>query len=127
MRFMLTTAPDKSSQAGAAPDPKLLAAIGKLGEEMTKAGVLLESGGLSMQGVRVQLSGGKVAVTDGPFAETKEVVGGYAVIQVKSLEAAIEMATRFLEVHRAVLGPSYEAENVIRRLYGPWDFAPEVA
>jgi hypothetical protein len=94
---------------------------------MTKAGVLLESGGLSMQGVRVRLSGGKVAVTDGPFAETKEAVGGYAVIQVKSLEEAIEMAKRFLEVHREVLGPSYEAENHIRRLYGPWDFAPESA
>jgi hypothetical protein len=124
MRFLLTTAPGKDSKQGAAPDPKLMAAIGKLGEEMTKAGVLLESGGLGLQGVRVRLSGGKV-VTDGPFAEAKEVIGGYAIVQVKSQEEAIEMARRFLEVHRDVLGPSYEAENEVRRLYGPWDFGPQ--
>ena len=94
MRFMLTTAPDKNSQAGAAPDPKLMAAIGRLGEEMTKAGVLLESGGLSMQGVRVRLSGGKVAVTDGPFAETKEQLGGYYLIEAKDLNNALQVAGR---------------------------------
>jgi hypothetical protein len=121
MRFMLTTAPDESSEA---PDPRLMAAIGKLSEEMTSAGVLVESGGLGLKAVRVRLSGGKLAVTDGPFAETKEVIGGYAVIEVASLEEAIDMAKRFLDVHREVLGSSYEAENEIRRLYGPWDFAP---
>jgi hypothetical protein len=125
MRFLLTTAPGKDSKQGAAPDPKLMAAIGKLGEEMTRAGVLLESGGLGLQGVSVRLSGGTVAVTDGPFAEAKEVIGGYAIVQVKSQEEAIEMAKRFLEVHRDVLGPSYEAENEVRRLYGPWDFGPQ--
>lgn len=127
MRFMLTVAPDQNSEAGVAPDPKLMAAIEQLSEEMTKAGVLMESGGLSMRGVRVRLSGGKVAVTDGPFAEAKEVIGGYAVIQVKSQEEAIEMARRFLDIHREILGTSYEAESEIRRLYGPWDFAPEGA
>jgi hypothetical protein len=124
MRFLLTTPPDKNAAPGAPPDPKLMAAIGKLGEEMTKAGVLLETGGLSSKSVRVGLSGGELSVTEGPFTEAKELIGGYAIIQVKSVEEAVEMANRFLAVHRDVLGPTCEAQSEVRRLFGPWDFDP---
>src|SRR5512134_424393 len=77
MRFMMIVKADGSYEAGRAPDPALLAAVGKLSEEMTKAGVLVQSGGLlpSSKGARVRVSGGKMTVTDGPFAETKELIG----------------------------------------------------
>jgi hypothetical protein len=115
MRFLLTTPPDKNAQAGAPPDPKLMAAIGKLGEEMTKAGVLLETGGLSSKSVRVGLSGGKLSVTDGPFTETKEVIGGYAILEAASMKEASELTRRFLAIH----GDEWNLECEVRPLDGP--------
>ena len=127
MKFMLIANATKESEAGCPPNPELLAAIGKLSEDMAKAGVLVDMGGLAptSQGARVRLAGGKVTVTDGPFAETKEVLGGYAIVQVKSKEEAVELARRFWEIHAEVLGPSYVGEGEIRRMYEPSDFGPE--
>lgn len=96
MRFMMLVRADKMSESGTLPDEKLLAAMGKYNEEMQKAGVLLDLSGLhpSQRGARVRFSGGKPSVTDGPFAEAKELVAGYWLIQVKSREEAIEWAKR---------------------------------
>jgi hypothetical protein len=96
MRFMMLYKP--GSEATAPPTPEHLAEMGKLIEEMAQAGVLIATDGLqpSSKGARVRISGGKFTVTDGPFAEAKEVIAGYAIVQVKSKEAAIEQAQRFL-------------------------------
>jgi hypothetical protein len=99
MRFIITAAPDPnrpSSQADAPPDEKLIADYMKFNEDMHKAGVLLASEGLSpaSQGARIGIKGGKRTVLDGPFVETKELVGGFYLIEVKSREEAIEWALR---------------------------------
>src|SRR6266545_3345356 len=92
MRFMLVATAPKSAN-GAPSNPKVLAAIGKLSEELSHGGVLIETGGLgsSEKGARLRLSGGRVTVTDGPFTEAKELAGGYAIVQVNSKEEAIEL------------------------------------
>ena len=98
MRFMTLYKPGKES--GAPPTQKEMADMGQLIEEMAKAGVLIATDGLqpSSKGARVRISGGKFTVTDGPFTETKELVAGYAIIQAKSKEEAIELTKRFLRV-----------------------------
>ena len=118
MRFMMIVKADKDYEAGLPPSPELMAAIGKLAEEATKAGSLLETGGLlpSSEGARVRVAKGKLTVTDGPFAETKELVGGYAIFQLASKEEAIELGKGFMKVHGDILGPSYEGELEIRQL-----------
>ncbi|SRR5713101_6429762 len=118
MKFMLMIKADDQYERGASPDPKLMAAIGKLTEENMKKGVLLETGGLlpSSQGARVSLARGKVTVTDGPFAEAKELIGGYAIVQLSSKEEAVAMARDFLKLHEEILGPSYAGECEIRQM-----------
>jgi hypothetical protein len=118
MRFMMIVKADKSYESGAPPKPELMAAIGKLSEEMIKAGVLLEMGGLlpSSKGARINVKLGKLTVTDGPFSEAKELIGGYAILQVKSREEAIERGRRFMQVHADVLGPSFDGELEIRQM-----------
>jgi hypothetical protein len=98
MRFMTLYKPGKESDAP--PTQKEMADMGQLIEEMAKAGVLIATDGLqpSSKGARVRISGGKFTVTDGPFTETKELVAGYAIIQAKSKEEAIELTKRFLKV-----------------------------
>jgi hypothetical protein len=125
MRFILMA--KAGSERAVAPNPELMAAIGKLTEEMTKKGILIDTGGLqpSSKGARLRLADGKVTVTDGPFTEAKELIGGYAIVQVKSKEEAIELARQFLEIHAEILGTSYEAESEIRQMYDPSDFALE--
>jgi hypothetical protein len=125
MRFMVMVKADKDYEAGLPPKPELLAAIGKLSHDMVKAGVLLETGGLlpSSRGARVRASGGKLSVTDGPFAETKELVGGYAILQAKSRDEAVELGKQFMEVHVTVLGSSYDGECEIRQLFDASDCA----
>ena len=125
MRFMLIAKATKASEAGLPPDPRLMAAIGKLSEDMAKAGVLVDAGGLypSAKGARVRLSGGKVTVTDGPFAEARELIGGYAIVETKSKAEAIELSERFWKLHAEVMGPNYEGEGEIRQLHDPADFA----
>ena len=125
MKFMLIAKADKNSEAGLPPDPKLIAAIGQLAADMAKAGVLVDTGGLlpSSAGARIRLAGGQLTVTDGPFAEAKELIAGYAIVQAKSKEEAIELAKRFWKIHADVLGPSYVGEGEIRQLFDPADFA----
>ena len=116
MRFMtMVKAPEKSPLG---PPPKaLMEAIGKLGEEAAKAGVMVEMGGLlpTAMGARLRLSGGKLTVTDGPFSEAKEVIGGFAVYSVKTKEEAIEWATRFMNLHKQHW-PGWEGETELRQL-----------
>ena len=117
MRIMGLLKADKHSEAGAPPSQEMMERMGKFIEDVTKAGVLVTTAGLlpSAQGARVQLAGGKVTVTDGPFAETKELIASYALLEVKSMAEAIHWTTRFLQV----LG---EGECEIRPLYEEGDF-----
>jgi hypothetical protein len=115
MRFMTLYKP--GSESNTPPTQQEMAALGQLIEEMTKAGVLLATDGLqpSSKGARVQLSGGKITVVDGPFTEAKELVAGYAIIDVNSKEEAIELTKRFLKV----MG---KGESEIRQMHeGPGD------
>ena len=121
MRFMTIVKADPSYEAGGPPNPALLAAVGKLSEEMAKAGVLLQSGGLlpSSKGARVRASGGKMTVTDGPFAETKELIGGFAILKAASKEEAIQLGKRFMQLHIDVLGQAYEGTLEVRPMFDP--------
>ncbi|MFL5052613.1 MAG: YciI family protein [Xanthobacteraceae bacterium] len=120
MRFMMIVRANKDSEAGVMPDEKLIAAMTKYNEELTKAGVLLDLAGLqpSSKGARIKFSGGKRSVIDGPFAETKELIAGYWLIQVKSKEEAIEWARRVPAPH----GERAEGEIEIRQLFELDDF-----
>ncbi|MEA2877305.1 MAG: hypothetical protein QOF14_2501 [Hyphomicrobiales bacterium] len=101
MRFMAIVKPGKDYEAGRPPSPGLMAAMGKLNEESTRAGIFVTGGGLlpSSQGHRLSMTGGKVTVTDGPFTETKEVIGGFAILNYASHEQAIEGARRVMQIH----------------------------
>jgi hypothetical protein len=119
---MMIMKADANSEAGLPPDPKLMAGMGKFMEEMTKAGLVLAAGGLgpSSRGVRLVASpGGELTQVDGPFPETKELIAGFAIIQAKSPEEAIEHARRFMKVHRDALGPDWEGSCEIRPVFGP--------
>jgi len=96
MRFMVIVKANKDSEAGVLPDQKILTEMGKFNEQLTKAGVMLAGEGLqaSSKGVRVRFDGSKRTVTDGPFAETKELIAGFWLWQVKSKEEAIEWLKR---------------------------------
>ena len=120
MKFMMIV---KHAENQGPPPKSLMDAIAKLAEEDTKAGAMLGSGGLTGtgQGARVRLSGGKVTVTDGPFTEAKEVIGGYAQFELKSKEEAVEGAVRFMELHKQHW-PGWEGETEVRQMYGPNDF-----
>ena len=115
MRFMTFV---KSSENQGPPPPALMEAMGKLVEEAIKNGTMVDMGGLAptVMSTRVRLSGGKVSVTDGPFAEAKEVVGGYAVLELKSKEEAIEVAKNFIELHKKHW-PGWEGESEIRQVF----------
>ena len=121
MRFMVMVKANKSSEAGVLPDEKLLAAMGKYNEELVKAGVLLAAEGLqpSSKGARVRFSGEKRTVMDGPFSETKELVAGFWLIQVKSKEEAIEWVKRCPNPF-----PGTESEIEIRQVFEADDFGP---
>ena len=120
---MLIAKADKASESGAPPDPKLMAAVGQMAEELAKTGVLVGTGGLfpSLHGARVKFSGGNLTVTDGPFTETKELIAGYAIVDVNSKEEAIELSKRFLRLHAEILGPGYESESEVRQMMGTTD------
>jgi hypothetical protein len=114
MKFMLILKATKESEAGKMPSEESIAATVKYNQEQAKAGILLDAAGLypSSKGARVRFStGGKKTVTDGPFAESKELVGGYWLIQVKSLEEAIEWAKR---CPFSPNGPDQETEIEVR-------------
>lgn len=121
MRFMMIMKANQNYEAGQMPDPKLIAAIAKHSEEMSKAGILLDTGGLlpSAAGARIRVGNSKMSVTDGPFAETKELIGGFAILKADSKAEAIQMGKEFLQLHIDVLGPAYEGEMEIRQMMGP--------
>lgn len=110
------------------PPPALMGAIMQLGAEAAKAGILVEQGGLhrTPRGARVRLRGGKISVTDGPFAEAKEVIGGYAIYNVQSKEEVMEWTVRFMEVHREHW-PGWDGVAEVRQIFGPEDFAAHSA
>jgi hypothetical protein len=123
MRFMMIV---KVAENSGPPPKGLMDAIAKLGEEATRAGEMIDTGGLAptATGARVRLSAGKLTVTDGPFTEAKEVVGGYAVFELKSKKEAIESAVRFMELHKQHW-PGWEGETEIRQVFQPHDFGPK--
>jgi hypothetical protein len=114
MRFMMMV---KSAENGAAPPQELMEAIARLSAQHTKEGKVVASGGLAPMATssRVRLSGGKLAVLDGPFTETKEVVGGYAVMEFNSREAAVQSAVEFMELHKKHW-PGWEGETEVRQI-----------
>jgi hypothetical protein len=118
MRFMILVKADKNSEAGVLPDQKLLADMGKFNEELVKAGVMLAGEGLqaSSKGARVKFSKGKKTVIDGPFAETKELVAGFWLWQVRSKQEAIEWLKR---------APFEDTEVEIRQVFEAEDFGAE--
>ena len=120
MRFMVIVKATKDSEAGVMPSEELLAAMAKYNEELVKAGVMLDGAGLqsSAKGARVRFSGNKRTVIDGPFAETKELIAGYWIFQVKSREEAIEWVKRAPNPH------SEETEIEIRQFFELEDFSP---
>jgi hypothetical protein len=121
MRFMLIVRATKESEAGVLPSEELLTAMGKYNEELVKAGILLAAEGLhpSSRGARVRFSGSQRIVIDGPFTETKELIAGFWLIQVKSLEEAIEWVKR-------CPNPMNEASDIeIRRVFEAEDFGAE--
>ena len=121
MRFMVIVKANKDSEAGVLPDEKLLADMGNFNEELAKAGVLLAAEGLhpSSKGARVRFSGAKRTVIDGPFAETKELVAGFWLWQVKSKEEAVEWVKRCPNPFPG------ESEIEIRQVYEAEDFGAE--
>lgn len=108
-------ATEQTRQSAAPPTPEMMAELDKLTQDQKKSGVLVTTGGLSGTGTRLRLSGGKFAVTDGPFVEAKELMGGFVVINAKSLDEAIEWAKRF----RTIVG---DGESEIVQVYRPEDF-----
>ena len=120
MRFMILVKADKDSEAGVMPSEELLTEMGKFNEELVKAGVMLAGEGLhpSSKGARVRFSGTKRTVIDGPFAETKELIAGFWIWQVKSKEEAIEWVKR---CPNPMLG---ESEIEIRQIFEADDFGP---
>ena len=125
MRFMMIVKASKESEAGVMPSEELIGAMTKYNEELMKAGVLLDLSGLkpTSAGARVSFSQGKPKVIDGPFTETKELIAGYWLIQVKSREEAMEWAKRVPAPH----GRDQEGEIEIRQLFEVDDFPPSGA
>jgi len=127
MRVMVIVKATKNYEAGVMPSERLLADMGKFNEELVKAGVMLEADGLhpSSKGKRVRFAGGKKTVIDGPFAETKELIAGYWIWQVKSMEEAIEWVRRCPdpmpgEESEIEIRPVFEAEDLGK------EFTPEL-
>ena len=125
MRFMMIVKATEDSEAGVLPSEELLAEMGKYNEELVKAGVLLAGEGLqaSSKGARVKFSGGKRTVIDGPFPETKELIAGFWLIQVKSREEAIEWAKRSPNP----AGEGKDGEIEIRQVFELEDFGASEA
>ena len=104
----------------AKPPPELMAAMGRFVDRAMKAGFLVDTGGLlpSKDGFRVRLAKGKLSVTDGPFVESKEVIGGWAILNAESRGEALRIATEFMELHR-VHWPEFEGESEVRPMFDP--------
>jgi hypothetical protein len=122
MRFMMLV---KHGENQGPPPKELMDAIAKAAEDAAKAGNMVLSGGLAptAMSTKVRVSKGQVSAIDGPFTEAKEVVGGFAIFELKSKEEAIEGAKNFMELHRKHW-PGWEGETEVRQLFGPEDFQP---
>jgi hypothetical protein len=122
MRFMVLVKATKDSEAGGKPDAKLLAEMGKFNEELVNAGVMLDGEGLhpSSKGARVKFSGNTRTVTDGPFPETKELIAGFWIWRLESMEEAIEWAKKCPNPM-----PNVDSELEIRQIFEAEDFGPE--
>jgi hypothetical protein len=120
MRFMIIVKANAQSEAGVMPDESLFAAMADYHEQLVKAGVLLDASGLqpSSKGWRIRYAGGQRQVVDGPFAETKELIAGYTLIQVRSREEALEWSRRF----PAPFNDGTDCEIEVRQLYEMDDF-----
>ncbi|HET6283948.1 MAG TPA: YciI family protein [Polyangia bacterium] len=123
IRYMGLLKADAYTEAGSPPNEKILAEMGALMDDMAKAGVLLSGEGLkpSSEGARVHYAGSKRTVIDGPFTETKELIAGYSIFQVKSKEEAIEWSKRFIKIHVDGVGAA-EGESELRQLFELEDF-----
>lgn len=122
MRYMIIIKATADSERGAMPDDQLVAAMADYHEQLAKAGVLLDASGLqpSARGWRIRYSGGERRVVDGPFAETKELIAGYTLIQVRSRQEALEWTRRFPAPH----GNATDCEIEVRQLYELDDLPP---
>ena len=125
MRFMIIVKGNKDTEDGVMPEESLIAEMAQYHEELVKAGALLDGSGLqpSSKGARIRYSNGKRTVVDGPFAEAKELIAGYTIIQVKSKDEAMEWARRFPAPH----GENRDGEIEVRQLIELEDFAPSDA
>ena len=114
MRFLSMI---RIQETGRMPSEQLIADMGRLIEQMTREGTLVDTAGLrpSAEGVRVRLRQGRLSTTDGPFTESKEVIGGYAILDADSMEQAIELTKRFLALH----GEEWDLECEVRQMEGP--------
>jgi hypothetical protein len=123
MRFLILV---KHGENPGPPPKEFLDAMTKLGEEAAKSGTMLQSGGLSplAKSTSVRLSRGQLTTIDGPFTESKEVVGGFAMFELKSKEEAIDGARKFMELHRKYW-PGWEGETEVRQVLGPEAFDPQ--
>ena len=112
MRYMMMIKANPDYEAGRPPNPAIMAGMGRLTAEMTENGTLLAMGGLlpSSTGTRIRYAGGKRSATDGPFAETKELIGGFAILEVQSKEEAIALAQRVADVHVDAGATEFEIE-----------------
>jgi hypothetical protein len=117
MRYMMMIRLDPARALATDPDDRMAEAMGELLEEMTKAGVLLDTAGLRPieEATRIRLSGGQQTVFDGPFTESKEVIGGYCLVQTRTKDEAVEWSSRFLATH----GPGWEIEVEVRQVDEP--------
>jgi hypothetical protein len=118
--MLIKMANDTNYEAGKPPPPELEAAIGELMSEWSNAHAVVSAAGLrpTSRGARVRLTAGGVKVTDGPFAESKEVIGGFFVLDVTDKAEAVEMTCQFVEVHKQILGADFQLECELRQLEG---------
>ena len=124
MQFMMLVKHVEKGDKLVPPPPLLMEQLTKLGQEAAKSGAMGANGALAptARSSRVRVSGGKVSVIDGPFAEGKEVVGGFAFLEYRSREEAVESARQYMELYRQ-FWPGWEGETEVRQLMGPEDFA----
>jgi hypothetical protein len=123
MRFMMMV---KAAENSGLPPKALMNAMEKLTQDAVKNGSMVMGGGLAptAQSNRVRLSGGKISVIDGPFTESKEVIGGFAIMELKSKEEALEVAKHFIDLHRQHW-PGWEGESEVRQMFGMEDVPPD--
>lgn len=123
MKYMMIVKANPEFEAGKPLNPKLIEVVGKLAEEQRQKGILITAGGLlpTRTGARIRVSSKNVTVIDGPFAETKELVGGFAIMEAQSREHAIELGKQYMQLHAEIMGPEYEGELEVRAMFDPTD------